>query len=76
MLGFEFRHVLPLVEVRSVTLLRAPLDLSSSLVISTKSGGEVMLVFPGKRMAALEPLEILIQQLAVVAAEEGDAGNA
>lgn len=69
-LGFEARHVLPLAGVKSIVLLGTALDLSSSLVISTKSGNELMFVFPGQRTRQLEPLEVLLRQLATVAAEE------
>ena len=70
MLGFEARHVQPLADVKSIVLLGTALDLSSSLVISTKSGSELMLVFPGQRTRQLEPLEVLLRQLAAIAAEE------
>lgn len=69
-LGFEARHVLPLAEVNSVVLLGTALDLSASLVVTTKGGDEVMFVFPGQRTATLEPVELLIRQLARVAKEE------
>lgn len=55
--------MLPLSEVKSVTLLGTALDISSSLVIATKSGGEIMLVFPGQRATTLEPVELLIREL-------------
>lgn len=70
---FESRHVLPLSEVKSVALLGTALDISSSLVIATKSGGEIMLVFPGQRAATLETVEILIRELARFAAAEKTA---
>lgn len=57
-------------KVQSVALFGTALDLSSSLVLTKKDGGELMLVFPGQRMAALQPLQILIRQLAVLAAKE------
>ncbi|CAN0381146.1 unnamed protein product [Laminaria digitata] len=69
-LGYESRHVLPLADVKSIVLLGTALDLSSSLVISTKSGSELMLVFPGQRTRQLEPLEVLLRQLATIAVEE------
>lgn len=72
-MAFESRHVLPLSEVESVTLLGTALDLSSSLVIATKGGGEVMLVFPGQRTATLEPVELLIRELTVLAARQNTA---
>lgn len=70
MLGFETRLVLPLAEVKSVVLLGTALDLSASLVVSTKAGEEMMFVFPGQRTATLEPVELLIRQLARLAMEE------
>lgn len=72
-LGFESRHVLPLAEVRSVTLLGTALDLSASLVVATESGGvsgELMLVFPGQKLKQLEPLEVLLRQLVRLATKE------
>ncbi|CAN0397424.1 unnamed protein product, partial [Ectocarpus sp. 8 AP-2014] len=72
-LGFESRHVLPLAEVVSITLLGTALDLSSSLVIATNSGGvpgELMFIFPGQKRRQVEPLEVLLRQLAVLAAKE------
>lgn len=72
-LGFEARHVLPLAEVVSITLLGTALDLSSSLVITTNSGGvpgELMFIFPGQKRRQVEPLEVLLRQLAVIAAKE------
>ena len=39
-------------------------------MVNKKDGGEVMLVFPGQRMTTLEPLQILIRQLAILAAKE------
>ncbi|CAM9218398.1 unnamed protein product [Ectocarpus fasciculatus] len=72
-LGFESRHVLPLAEVLSITLLGTALDLSSSLVIATSSGGvpgELMLIFPGQKRRQVEPLEVLLRQLAALAAKE------
>lgn len=69
-LNFESRHVLPLADVKSIVLLGTALDLSSSLVITTKSGSELMLVFPGQRTRQLEPLEVLLRQLAVLAGRE------
>lgn len=65
---FESRHVLPLAEVKFVSLLGTALDFSSSLVITTKDDAEIMLVFPGQRIASLEPVQLLIQQLAILAA--------
>ncbi|CAM9842221.1 unnamed protein product, partial [Ectocarpus sp. 13 AM-2016] len=72
-LGFESRHVLPLAEVVSITLLGTALDLSSSLIIATNSGGvpgELMFIFPGQKRRQVEPLEVLLRQLAVLAAKE------
>lgn len=72
-LGFESRHVLPLAEVVSITLLGTALDLSSSVVIATNSGGvpgELMFIFPGQKRRQVEPLEVLLRQLAVLAAKE------
>lgn len=72
-MGFESRHVLPLAEVLSITLLGTALDLSSSLVIATSSGGvpgELMLIFPGQKRRQVEPLEVLLRQLAALAAKE------
>lgn len=69
-LGFESRHILPLAEVNSIVLLGTALDLSASLVVTTKGGDEVMFVFPGQRTATLEPVELLIRQLARFAKEE------
>lgn len=69
-LGFESRLILPLAKVQSVALFGTALDLSSSLVLTKKDGSESMLVFPGQRMATLQPLQILIRQLAVLAAKE------
>lgn len=63
--------MLPLSEVKSVTLLGTALDISSSLVIATKSGGEIMLVFPGQRTATLEPVGLLIRELARFAVMQG-----
>ncbi|CAM9666240.1 unnamed protein product [Ectocarpus sp. 4 AP-2014] len=78
-LGFESRHVLPLAEVVSITLLGAALDLSSSLVIATNSGGvpgELMFIFPGQKRRQVQPLEVLLRQLAVLAAKERAAATA
>ncbi|CAM9761502.1 unnamed protein product [Scytosiphon promiscuus] len=75
-LGFESRLVLPLAEVRAITLLAAALDLSSSIVIATESNGakgELMLVFPGRKRRQVEPLEVLLRELAIMAAKEKSA---
>lgn len=69
-MGFESRHVLSLAEVKSVTVLGTALDISSSLVLTTRDGAEIMLVFPGTRMGALEPLALLLRQLSLLAAEK------
>lgn len=73
MLGFESRHVLPLAEVYAIVLLGTALDLSSSLVLSTKAGnvsGELMLIFPGRTTKQVEPVEILLRQLVKLATKE------
>lgn len=78
-LGFESRLALPLAEVRSITLLAAALDLSSSIVIATESNGvtgELMLVFPGRKRRQVEPLEVLLRELAVMAGKEKSAAEA
>ena len=78
-LGFESRHVVPLAEVQSITLLGTALDLSSSLVLGTTSGGvpgELMLVFPGQKLKQVEPLEILLRQLVKLATKEQAAAAA
>lgn len=59
--------------MQSITLLGTVLDLSSSLVLATRSGGvpgELMLVFPGQKLKQVEPLEILLRQLVKLATKE------
>ncbi len=78
-LGFESRRVVPLAEVESITLLGTALDLSSSLLLATRSGGvpgEVMLVFPGQKLRQVEPLEVLLRQLVALAVKERAAAAA
>lgn len=65
--------------MQSITLLGTALDLSSSLVIGTNSGGapgELMLVFPGQRVRQVEPLEVLLRQLVLLAVKERRAAAA
>lgn len=78
-LGFESRHILRLADVQSITLLGTALDLSSSLVIATNSGGvpgELMLVFPGQKVRQVQPLEVFLRQLVVLAVKEKRAAAA
>lgn len=69
-MGFESRHVLPLAEVKDVMLLGTALDISSSLLITTKDDNDIMLVFPGTRLAVLDPVALLIRQLSIRAAQD------